>query len=115
MPNSDELVAVGLTHAEREMLCDGLTDWGGPVLATPAMATQMGFASLRDLRVEGDRISVAIARGHPLSVEDWSRALRAIELLYVEEAFEWGTIRGGSSEYWDDLLRRLREKLAKFK
>jgi hypothetical protein len=63
-------VNVALTDEEIHMLVCGLTDWGGPVLPTPAQALEMGFANRDDLYRTGERIAAAIAAGEPLSSHD---------------------------------------------
>jgi len=85
MNEADQPVDVELTHEERHMLASGLTDWGGPVLPTPAQAREMGFANRDDLYNTGERIAAAIGAGEPLSVQDWTRAFKATELAYAEE------------------------------
>ncbi len=55
MNEADQPVDVELTHEERHMLASGLTDWGGPVLPTPAQAREMGFANRDDLYNTGER------------------------------------------------------------
>jgi len=85
MNEADQPVDVELTHEERHMLASGLTDWCGPVLPTPAQAREMGFANRDDLYNTGERIAAAIGAGEPLSVQDWTRALKATELAYAEE------------------------------
>jgi len=93
------------------MLVSGLTDWGGPVLPTPAQAREMGFANRDDLYNTGERIAAAIGAGEPLSVQDWTRALKATELAYAEEGDMWTTIQGFTRAHWSNVLDGLRSKV----
>lgn len=111
MNEADQPVDVELTHEERHMLASGLTDWGGPVLPTPAQAREMGFANRDDLYNTGERIAAAIGAGEPLSVQDWTRALKATELAYAEEGDMWTTIQGFTRAHWSNVPDALRSKV----
>lgn len=43
---SDELVAVPLDSDEREILIQGVLQWGGPAASTEAFAKALGFDSV---------------------------------------------------------------------
>lgn len=115
MPDREDLVAVSLTEEERYMLTFGLKDWDGPTEATESVAVALGFVSIEDLHIEGDRIAEAIHAGEPVSERDWSRALFATEVVFASKvvgaAAEWGSIHGGTDAGWIGVLRSLQRKV----
>jgi hypothetical protein len=112
----DALVLVDLDREERQMLVQGLSDWGGPADGSDALAAAMGFGSLDQLDAETPPMIEAIKQRRALSIRDWTRALVATEFAFMSAVLgtgvdEWTTINGGSEEHWFSVLRRLQRKL----
>jgi hypothetical protein len=110
----DEVVNVELTGEERYMLDRGLAEWGGPAHCTDAMAVAMGFADVRDLFAEKDRIRAELAAGRSLSRWDWSRTLLATEIVFASDmvgsGWDWQTTTGLDDVRSIQVLRGLPEK-----
>jgi hypothetical protein len=113
----DEVVDVELTGDERFMLGRGLAEWGGPAYCTDAMAVAMGFANVRDLLAQKDRIRAELAAGRPLPRWDWSRTLLATEIVFASDmvgsGWDWSTTTGLDDVRSIQLLRGLQRKLSK--
>ena len=77
-------MTLSLTDDERHLLDRGLVEWGGPARCTDALATAMGFESVRDLFDQSARIRLALGSGKPLSAWDWTRMLLATEIRVRE-------------------------------
>ena len=103
--------SVHLTVEEQHMLVVGLTDWGGPLEGTEALAVAMGFVSLEDLMDEGERIARGIAAEQPLSDRDWIRAVTVTAIAFALEGDGWTTIQGGTDAHWIEVLRRVQRKV----
>jgi hypothetical protein len=108
--------AVELTEAERRLLREGLSQWGGPAAGTNEIATGLGFADLRDLVFgSGCSLERRIEVGEPLSSEDWERAMRAIEVVFASAywgaASDWEIVTGMTDHETIDLLRSVQRKL----
>lgn len=93
------------------MLCDGLTDWFGPLEVGEALAVALGFRGVDDMWTESERIARAIASGESLTARDWSRAVAATGIAFFAEADEWISIRGGTDSHWLGVLRRIQRKV----
>jgi hypothetical protein len=111
-----EHLDVVLTVAERELLAQGLLEWGGPAHCTEALAAAMGFASVEDLlRGSGPRIARAIRARAALSRADWRRALLATEIVFVSDVvgsgIDWSTTTGLEDSATIQLLRQVQRKL----
>src|SRR5207253_164354 len=91
MPDPDELVSVDLTAEQVELLDRGLVEWGGPARCTDAMAVAMGFASVRNLFSESERILAELNARRPLSRWDWSRTLIATEIVFASDVMGTGS------------------------
>lgn len=115
MGTDDDLVHVDLTSDEVVLLAGALVDWGGPAHPTEALARALGFAGLRDLGTEGNRIAQDIRHGRPLTPLDWTRALLSAEICFGSDLLgtgsEWDCIHGGNDEDWLRTLRGLARKL----
>ena len=107
----DPRVTFDLEPDEVAMLCDGLTDWFGPLEIGERLAVALGFRGVEDMRTESDRIARAIATGQPLPARDWSRAVAATGVAFFDEADEWTSIRGGTDAHWVGVLRRIQRKV----
>lgn len=94
----DELVEYDLTALEREVLRQGLLQWGGPAYCTEELAVAMGFASISNLFTDGDRIRTALEDSHPMKHIDWGRALLATEIVFISNAvgagLDWEIVTG---------------------
>lgn len=110
-----DIVTVDLTANERELLAQGLLQWGGPAATTDALAVAMGFADVRDLCTESQRIGGAIRRGTPVMASDLRRPLVATEIAFSSDVFgagvEWETVTGLTDQATISLLRTLQRKL----
>ena len=108
-------MTVDLTADERELLAQGLFQWGGPAAPTDALAVAMGFADVRDLRTASQRIGSAIRQGTPVTASDLRRALVATEIVFSSDVFgagvEWETVTGLTDQATISLLRTLQRKL----
>ena len=93
------------------MLVLGLTDWGGPIAGTEALANAMDFVSLEDLVDEGERIAQAVADQLPLSERDWTRAVTVTAVAFALEGDAWATNQGGTDAHWIEVLRRVQRKV----
>ena len=111
----DEVVEVELSAEERDLLWEGLHQWGGPTRPTDAVAQVIGFDDVETMRVEGRRIRQSLRDGSALSKRDWQRALTAIEIVWASSFYgaagDWETVAAG----WDDqrtlqTLRRLQRR-----
>jgi hypothetical protein len=115
----DELVDVDLSSDERELLWQGLHQWGGPTRPTDAIARVIGFSSVDAMHVEKKQIMEWLRAGQPLSKRDWERALVAVEIVFASSycgaAGDWEIVTT-----WDDnrtlhVLRGIQRKLAGFR
>jgi hypothetical protein len=110
-----ELVEYDLTPSEREVLQHGLYEWGGPARCTDEMAVAMGFASVRDLSTEGDRIGRALQEMQPMSHLDWARSLLATEVVFMSNVvgagLDWDIVTGFSDEQTFAIVRALQRHL----
>ena len=117
MPDRDELIDVELTDDERWLLNRGLVEWGGPAACTDAMATAMGFGSVRDLFDESERLLEALRTRRPLSRWDWTRTLLATEIVFASDVVgsgvEWTITTGLDDVRTLQALRELQRKLVK--
>lgn len=113
----DEIVDVDLSDDERDLLWEGLHQWGGPTRPTDVVALVIGFADVETMFAEGQRIREALRDGSPLSKRDWQRALVATEIVWASSFYgaagDWEIVAAG----WDDqrtlgTLRRLQRRLA---
>jgi hypothetical protein len=115
----DEVVDVDLSAEERELLWQGLHQWGGPTRPTDAIASVIGFPSVDAMHVEKKPIMERLRAGQPLSKRDWERALVAIEIVFASSYYgaagDWEIV-----STWDDdrtlrVLRGIQRKLAGFR
>jgi len=113
----DERVELELTADERDLLREGLLQWGGPTRPTDLIAQAIGFSGVDSLHAEGARIREALRNEEPLTKHDWQRALIALEIVWSSSFYgagdDWEVVAGG----WDDdrtlrTLRELQRKLA---
>jgi hypothetical protein len=106
---------VSLTAEERELLSQGLLQWGGPAAPTDALAAAMGFVDVHDLLTESTRIGEAIQQGAPMTARDLRQALVATEIVFSSDIFgagvEWETVTGFTDQATISLLRALQRKL----
>jgi hypothetical protein len=115
----DELVDPGLSTEERELLWQGLHQWGGPTRPTDAVARVIGFSSVDVMHAEKRPIIDRLKEGQPLVKRDWERALVATEIVFASyfygAAGDWEIVTG-----WDDdrtlrVLRGIQRKLGGFR
>jgi hypothetical protein len=112
----DDLVAPDLTSDERELLWQGLHQWGGPTRPTDAVARVIGFENVDAMHGEGQRIREAIRAGDPLSRHDWRRALVATEIAVASEYYgagsDWEIVTAFDDGRSLSLLRGVQRRLA---
>ena len=76
----------------------------------------MGFADVRDLFAQADRILAELDAGRPLTRWDWSRTLLATEIVFASDVMgsgvEWPTTTGLDDVRSIQVLRGLQRKLA---
>jgi len=68
--SSSESVHVELTDVERNLLWQGLGQWGGPAALTDALAVAMRFESEADFFVTADTLSALLLQKAPLAPAD---------------------------------------------
>lgn len=115
----DEIVDRGLSIEERELLWEGLHQWGGPARPTDALARVLGFSSADRMHREMDPIRERLKAGEPLTKHDWERALVATEICFASNFYGAGNTWEIASG-WDDertlrVLRAIQGKLAGFR
>lgn len=110
-------VPVKLTDDERELLRCGLREWGGPARCTEEFARALGFDSVSDLFVQGDRLRHALRASDPLTPLDWARTLLATETVFASRVVgagaDWPITTGFSDQESLQLLRTVQKKLAR--
>jgi hypothetical protein len=112
----DEVVDVKLSGDERDLLWEGLHQWGGPTSPTDAVARVIGFADVETMHTEGERIRQLLRDGRSLTKRDWQRALIATEIVWASSfygaASDWEIVAAG----WDDqrTLQVLRQLQGRF-
>lgn len=113
--NSAELVDYDLTVLERDVLRNGLFQWGGPAHCTEELAVSMGFVSITDLFTEGDRICSALRASKPMKHIDWARALLSTEIVFMSNvkgaALDWEPVTGISDAETFKTIRDLQVHL----
>jgi hypothetical protein len=114
---ADELIEFALDDSERRLLRWGLADWGGPARCTEEMAVAMGFRSIDDLFMEGDRLSATLERAEAMTRFDWCRVLLATEIVFasnlVGSGWDWSITSGVSDAESLVTLRRIQLKLTR--
>lgn len=112
----DEVVDVELSAEERDLLWEGLHQWGGPTRPTDLVAQVIGFDDVETMHVEKRRILQSLRDGSALKKRDWQRALIAIEIVWASSFYgaagDWEIVAMG----WDDqrTLRTLRQLQRRF-
>ncbi|KAA1418142.1 hypothetical protein FE697_020075 [Mumia zhuanghuii] len=108
-------MSLDLSNAERYMLAHGLKGWDGPTECTESLARAFGFSDLEEFVDDGKRIADAIWRREPLTTDDWTRALFALEVGWVSVvvgyANEWYSVHGWSDGRSLAVLRSLQRKI----
>lgn len=112
----DELVDIELSDDERNLLWQGLLQWGGPSCATDAVAEVIGFANVDSMFADTRRLRDALRARGPLSKRDLQRLLIATEIGWASNFYGAGTDWEPCSG-WDDqktlvVLRQLQRRLA---
>jgi hypothetical protein len=115
----EEVVDLDISAEERELLRQGLHQWGGPARPTDAIAGVIGFPSMDAMHVAKRPIMERLRAGQPLTKRDWERALVAVEIVFASYCYgaagDWEIVSG-----WDDdrtlrVLRRIQRKLGGFR
>ena len=106
---------VELTRVERDLLAQGVLQWGGPARPSAALATALHVASVDALVDAGMRLCDKLRGTDTLSEEEMIFALVSTELNFASDrwgaGYEWATVSGYSDEETITLLRRLQVKL----
>lgn len=114
-PDPDEVVAVELSRAERDLIEAALREWGGSATGTEKLAQVIGFESMHELRREKGRILSAMRDRRPLSRTDWTRLLLATEIAFASDVVgsgvEWSIVTGYSDVESLTALRSLQRTL----
>jgi hypothetical protein len=110
-----DLLRPDLDEFERNILCWGLIEWGGPARCTDEMAVAMGFGGAQDLFDATPRLIAAIRSGGPLPAVDWLRVLLATEIVFasncIGSGLDWPITTGASDEETLAALRSIQRKL----
>ena len=108
-----------LSADERDLLREGLVQWGGPASLTEALAIAMGFAGVDDFFVQSNRLRGALENGEGLSNVDWTRALLATEIVFASDTIgagvEWSTVTRFHDSETLVILRGLQRKLLDYR
>ena len=98
----DAVVDAPLSDEERELLAEGLHQWGGPTRPTDALARVIGFDDVETMHAEGRRIRQQLRQGVALTKLDWRRALVALEFVLASNFYgaagDWEIVAGGWSD-----------------
>jgi hypothetical protein len=113
----DEVVDVPLGDDERELLAEGLHQWGGAARPTDAVARLIGFDDVDTMHAEGKRIRQLLRAGGPLTKLDWQRALVALEIVWASNFYgaanDWEAVAAGWTDARTlDTLRSIQHQLA---
>jgi hypothetical protein len=115
MASPDDLVSIPLEDGEVLLLRSGVSEWGGPAHCSNELAVAMGFASVADLLVEGQRLWRSLGRREPLSRRDWARVLVATEFAFASVVFgsgsDWPITTALSDDQSIRLLRQVQGKV----
>lgn len=110
-----EPIRVELTDDEREVLLQGLGQWGGPADLSDPMAVAMGFASRADFSVAARRLSALLEEEAALTRVEWRQVLLATEIVFVSDVvgagWEWPTVTGLDDDFTLRILRGLQQRL----
>ncbi|WAC56944.1 hypothetical protein [Gordonia sp. SL306] len=113
--NSDELIILDLTSAERDFLFHGLIEWGGPGRMSDPLAIAIGFDDAEDFRSSKGALADAIVEGRGLSPQDWRRALAAAEICFASDTLgvglEWEDVGVDSDEVTFEAMRSVQIKI----
>ncbi|MCC8246970.1 hypothetical protein [Saccharothrix luteola] len=116
---ASEPVSVDLDVDEGAVLRAGLLDWGGPAAPTDALAVAMGFSDAARLSTEASALWQQFERTGSLTVEDWRRALLAVEIVFVSDVvgsgLDWRFTSGFSDAQTIEIVRRLQRKLPRWR
>ncbi len=107
----DDIVAVDLPDQQRDLMIEGLSQWGGPTRPTDTIAVAMGFANAEAIKSEGERLRAALRERREMSMRDWARALVATEIVFASSYYgaggDWNSVAGWSDEHTLRVLRSL--------
>jgi hypothetical protein len=106
---------VDLSWDERELLIQGVLQWGGPAHPSPALAAALHVDGIDALVAEGRRVGDKLRGTEVLSDEETIFALVSTELNFASDrwgaGYEWQTVSGYSDAETIVALRRLQAKL----
>ena len=115
----EEVIDPRLSVEERELLWQGLLQWGGPTRPTDAIARVIGFSSVDGMFDEMKPIQEGLKGGRPLAKRDWERALVATEIVFASNYYgaagDWEIVTGWDDERTLRVLRGIQRKLAGFR
>lgn len=98
VPDHDEPIAIDLTDEQRQVLIQGLRQWGGPAHTTDALSRALGWGGVTDQREQSRRLCESLAEGQPLPARDWTRILLTTEVAFASDVVgagtEWQTVTG---------------------
>lgn len=108
---------VSLTRSERNLLAQGVLQWGGPTYPSAALAVALHCDGVEALEAEGFRLCDKL-RGHEaLSDEEVIFALVSTELNFASDRWgagdEWETVSGYSDAETLEMLRQLQAKVGR--
>ena len=98
----DVVVDAPLSNEQRELLAEGLHQWGGPTRPNDALARVIGFNDVETMHAEGRRIRQQLCEGAALTKLDWQRALVALVVVWASNFYgaanDWENVAGGWSD-----------------
>jgi hypothetical protein len=116
IPDDGVRFSLPLSPLETQVLAMGIGLWtASAAQLDDRRARLIGFADAADYRDRAPDIVARIKDGQPLAVEDWRRALRSTEMLFVSWedglAYEWSMFSNVSDEATILVLRALQTKI----
>lgn len=111
-----ELVAIDLTHEERELMVLALNEYAGTAQHTyRLMCPVFGQSDKHKWYQLTTRLKEAIRNKEPLSDLDWARAMFLTDICFGSTLVGSGLRFGRSAdEYWFEILRSLQGKVSTY-
>jgi hypothetical protein len=108
-------VKMDLSVDERDVLVQGLGQWGGPATLTEELARAIGFESVADFDSQIGRLATELESAAALTRLDWTRVLASAEINFASDVLgtgvEWEIVTPLGDEYSLRILRGLQRKL----
>jgi len=110
------MISIDLSPEERDLLRQGLLEWGGPARCSEEMAIAIGFRSVAELLEESVKIADILLTATSMRELDWRRVLLATEIVFVSNVvgsgIDWVNTTGMSDEETIAILRSVQRKIS---